>query len=32
VSEPVGGAHRDSKQMSALLKRALADSLRQFQA
>jgi acetyl-CoA carboxylase carboxyl transferase subunit alpha len=31
VSEPVGGAHRDSKQMSALLKRALADSLRQFQ-
>src|SRR5258706_856198 len=31
VSEPVGGAHRDLKQMSALLKRALADSLRQFQ-
>jgi acetyl-CoA carboxylase carboxyl transferase subunit alpha len=31
VSEPVGGAHRDPKQMSALLKRALADSLRQFQ-
>jgi acetyl-CoA carboxylase carboxyl transferase subunit alpha len=31
VSEPVGGAHRDSKQMCALLKRALADSLRQFQ-
>jgi acetyl-CoA carboxylase carboxyl transferase subunit alpha len=31
VSEPVGGAHRDPKQMCALLKRALADSLRQFQ-
>jgi acetyl-CoA carboxylase carboxyl transferase subunit alpha len=31
VSEPVGGAHRDPKQMSSLLKRALADSLRQFQ-
>ncbi len=31
VSEPVGGAHRDPKQMSVLLKRALADSLRQFQ-
>jgi acetyl-CoA carboxylase carboxyl transferase subunit alpha len=31
VSEPVGGAHRDPKQMSALLKRALSDSLRQFQ-
>jgi acetyl-CoA carboxylase carboxyl transferase subunit alpha len=31
VSEPVGGAHRDPKQMSTLLKRALADSLRQFQ-
>lgn len=31
VSEPVGGAHRDPKQMSALLKRALGDSLRQFQ-
>jgi acetyl-CoA carboxylase carboxyl transferase subunit alpha len=31
VSEPVGAAHRDPKQMSALLKRALADSLRQFQ-
>jgi acetyl-CoA carboxylase carboxyl transferase subunit alpha len=30
VSEPLGGAHRDSKQMSALLKRALADCLRQF--
>jgi len=31
VSEPVGGAHRDPKQMCVLLKRALADSLRQFQ-
>jgi acetyl-CoA carboxylase carboxyl transferase subunit alpha len=31
VSEPVGGAHRDPKQMGSLLKRALADSLRQFQ-
>ena len=30
VNEPLGGAHRDSKQMSALLKRALADGLRQF--
>ena len=29
VSEPVGGAHRDTKQMAAYLKRALADSLRQ---
>ncbi len=29
VSEPVGGAHRDSKQMSAYLKRALNDALRQ---
>jgi len=32
VSEPLGGAHRDPKQMAALLKRALGDSLRQFQA
>ncbi len=31
VSEPLGGAHRDPKQMAALLKRALGDSLRQFQ-
>ena len=31
VTEPLGGAHRDPKQMAALLKRALADSLRQFQ-
>ena len=32
VAEPLGGAHRDPKQMAGLLKRALADSLRQFQA
>jgi len=31
VAEPVGGAHRDSSQMAALLKRALGDALRQFQ-
>ncbi|HWP20169.1 MAG TPA: acetyl-CoA carboxylase carboxyltransferase subunit alpha [Burkholderiaceae bacterium] len=29
VNEPVGGAHRDHKQMAAYLKRALSDSLRQ---
>jgi acetyl-CoA carboxylase carboxyl transferase subunit alpha len=29
VSEPVGGAHRDAKHMSAQLKRALNDALRQ---
>lgn len=29
VNEPVGGAHRDGKQMSAYLKRALVDALRQ---
>jgi len=29
VSEPVGGAHRDSKQMAVSLKRALNDGLRQ---
>jgi len=29
VSEPVGGAHRDPKHMSALLKRALNDAWRQ---
>jgi acetyl-CoA carboxylase carboxyl transferase subunit alpha len=29
VSEPVGGAHRDPKQMAAYLKRALNDALRQ---
>src|SRR4029077_2058822 len=31
VAEPVGGAHRNPQQMAQLLKRALADSLRQFQ-
>ena len=30
VNEPLGGAHRDPKQMAQLLKRALADTLRQF--
>ncbi len=30
VNEPLGGAHRDPKQMASLLKRALADTLRQF--
>jgi acetyl-CoA carboxylase carboxyl transferase subunit alpha len=29
VSEPVGGAHRDPRQMAAFLKRALNDALRQ---
>ena len=29
VNEPVGGAHRDHKQMAAYLKRALNDALRQ---
>ncbi|GAB2749238.1 acetyl-CoA carboxylase carboxyltransferase subunit alpha [Melaminivora jejuensis] len=29
VSEPVGGAHRDHKQMASLLKRALGDAWRQ---
>ena len=29
VSEPVGGAHRDHKQMASNLKRALSDALRQ---
>lgn len=29
VNEPVGGAHRDAKQMASNLKRALSDSLRQ---
>ncbi len=29
VNEPVGGAHRDTKQMAAFLKRALADAWRQ---
>jgi acetyl-CoA carboxylase carboxyl transferase subunit alpha len=31
VNEPLGGAHRDRKQMASMLKRALADTLRQFQ-
>ncbi len=31
ISEPLGGAHRDPKQMAAFLKRALGDSLRLFQ-
>ncbi len=31
VAEPVGGAHRDPTAMAQLLKRALADALRQFQ-
>ena len=29
VNEPVGGAHRDPKQMAAFLKRALTEALRQ---
>ena len=29
VNEPVGGAHRDHKQMAAFLKRALGDAYRQ---
>jgi acetyl-CoA carboxylase carboxyl transferase subunit alpha len=31
VTEPLGGAHRDPKSMAQMLKRALADTLRQFQ-
>jgi acetyl-CoA carboxylase carboxyl transferase subunit alpha len=31
VAEPLGGAHRDPKQMASMLKRALADTLRQCQ-
>jgi acetyl-CoA carboxylase carboxyl transferase subunit alpha len=31
INEPLGGAHRDPKQMAAMLKRALADTFRQFQ-
>ncbi|GGX09632.1 acetyl-CoA carboxylase carboxyltransferase subunit alpha [Pigmentiphaga litoralis] len=31
ISEPVGGAHRDPKQMAQLLRRGLVDSLRQCQ-
>ena len=30
VNEPVGGAHRDHKQMAAFLKRALGDAYRQI--
>ena len=30
VNEPVGGAHRDYDAMAAMLKKALAESLRQF--
>jgi acetyl-CoA carboxylase carboxyl transferase subunit alpha len=30
VNEPVGGAHRDPKQMAAFLKRALTDAYRQI--
>lgn len=30
VNEPVGGAHRDTKQAAAFLKRALADAYRQL--
>ena len=30
VNEPLGGAHRDPKLMASMLKRALADTLRQF--
>ena len=29
MNEPVGGAHRDHKQMAAFLKRALGDAWRQ---
>jgi acetyl-CoA carboxylase carboxyl transferase subunit alpha len=29
INEPVGGAHRDTRQMAAFLKRALNDALRQ---
>lgn len=31
VNEPLGGAHRDLKGMATMLKRTLAESLRQFQ-
>jgi len=31
VNEPLGGAHRDPKGMAAMLRRALSDSIRQFQ-
>ena len=32
VTEPLGGAHRDHQQMADSLKKAIADSLRAFQA
>ena len=32
VSEPLGGAHRDPRQMAQLLRRAISDALRQLQA
>ncbi|CAN5167186.1 acetyl-CoA carboxylase carboxyltransferase subunit alpha [soil metagenome] len=31
VNEPLGGAHRDARATAVMLKRALADALRQFQ-
>jgi len=31
ITEPLGGAHRNPAQMAQMLKRALADALRQFQ-
>lgn len=31
INEPIGGAHRDPRVMARLLRRALGDSLRQFQ-
>ncbi|QET02179.1 MULTISPECIES: acetyl-CoA carboxylase carboxyltransferase subunit alpha [Cupriavidus] len=31
INEPLGGAHRDPKNMATMLKRSLAESLRQFQ-
>jgi len=31
VAEPLGGAHRNPQQMAQMLKRVLADALRQFQ-
>ena len=30
VNEPVGGAHRDARQMGGFLKRALGDAWRQI--
>ena len=31
IKDPLGGAHRDPKTVMAMMRRALADSLRQFQ-